>query len=175
MIASTVLAAEGFNAADLAASVDDILGQTAILSIASVTPDARSWISIARFAYSEDLRLFFVSPLDTQHSQNLAQNPSVSATVFDSNQSGPKRGVQVFGTCELASGADLEDGIVEFGHRFGWFASAVRSPTDFDALTVHFRLYVVHPDRVKICDEPAFSRDVLVDAVCISSRQDAVL
>lgn len=169
MITSSILMAEGFDSALLAASVDDLLSQTAICSMATVTTRGESWISTARFSYAEDIRLFFISSAETQHSLNLARNPSIAVAVFDSDQIGLKRGLQIFGSCGIARGTDLEEGVVGFGRRFDWFARVVGSPSDLNAKEIHFQLYVVRPSRVKICDEPAFGSDVIVEALCDSS------
>jgi len=177
-----VARAEPYSGEALACSLDEILGATSLYSMASIVSTGESWINTAFFAYSDDLRLYFVSLPDAQHARNIAGNPSVAVSVCDTGQRGPKRGLQLFGTCVVARDGELDRGTEVGGRRFAWLAAMEPALTEPDAPAgpPQPRLFVVHPRTVKIFDELRFGQDVWITAAVaagaspVSSKAEAI-
>ena len=148
--------AEGPDPEQLAARVEAILESTAHGTLATVTPDGQAWANTIRYTYDDGLRLYFVSSPTTQHAENIAVHPSVALSVFDSSQRGPKRGLQLFGTCSLAEGDAFEQGYALMRARFDWFRLLAPVSSDLQKDDAHVRLYVVSTEHAKVLDEDAF-------------------
>ena len=78
--------------------VKEALDRTEFMALSTVT-DAQSWISPIAFAYNETMDLFFISMIDSRHSQNILANPDVSAAIFKTERfpGGDVLGIQLRG------------------------------------------------------------------------------
>lgn len=97
---------------NLRTSVFKILAENTLCSMATVTSNNLAHISTAYFSYSGAVELYFWSHPHSLHCRNLMQNPSMAVAVFSSSQkwTGPDKGLQLFGTCGVASGAQAKKG-----------------------------------------------------------------
>jgi len=132
-----------------------VLQDSVLCSIATVTLEGRAHINTAYFSYSDGLTLYFLSHPSSLHCRNLSGNPSMAITVFSSAQQWEEsgdRGVQLFGTCERATGSSADEAEQCYARRFpaypGWKA-ALRD----DDLARQYRLYQFTVTTVKILDE----------------------
>ena len=55
-------------------------------SLATVSPDGRPWNSPLLIAFDAELRFYWSSQVDAEHSRNIAVRPDVFLVVFDSTQ-----------------------------------------------------------------------------------------
>lgn len=142
-------------------SINEILSSNTLFSMASIKDKSKSWVNTVYFAYGDQLVFYFLTPPTAQHSKNIEANNSVAVSVFDSHQAvtGKKRGLQIFGTCHLARGQEVKEGIKVYGSRFPSFASRVHSANDFEKLKMESRIYVVIPHMIKIFDEVIFGEE----------------
>ncbi|HJZ86050.1 MAG TPA: pyridoxamine 5'-phosphate oxidase family protein [Polyangia bacterium] len=133
----------------LRARVLDILASNRLCSIATVTADRRAHIHTAYFCFSSQLDLFFLSHPSALHCRNLATHRSAAATVFSSAQtwSGPDRGLQLFGTCAPATGAERL-----YARRFPAYTAS------------EYRFYRFRPRQLKLLDEAEFGDGIFVTA-----------
>jgi uncharacterized protein YhbP (UPF0306 family) len=89
------------SANDINQSLNEILAANKLLSMATVTPQNNSWINTAYYAYDNFLNIYIVTYPSAQHSKNAEYNSTCAISIFDSHhESGPKRGVQLFGAIE---------------------------------------------------------------------------
>jgi uncharacterized protein YhbP (UPF0306 family) len=150
---------------DLNCSLQAILESTELLSLATVNGSS-AWINTAFYCYNDSLDLFFLSEPTTQHSKNLEANPSVAATIFESQQPwgpGKLRGLQIFGDCRCAVDQDLVEGTHLYMTRFPPVQQWIKSPDDFDKGIINSRIYVLHPTRAKLFDESTFGTEIFIN------------
>jgi uncharacterized protein YhbP (UPF0306 family) len=85
-------------------SIERLLAENELCSIASITAKGRAHINTVYFCYSGELELYFLSHPKALHCQNILSNPSMAIAIFPSNQTWgkPDRGLQLFGICKQA-------------------------------------------------------------------------
>ncbi len=149
----------------LLASVRRILQESLLGAIATVAPDYRAHINIAYVAYTDDLRLCFLSHPNSRHCRNLDTNSSMAVSVFQSAQAwgGPDRGVQLFGSCHMATGNEAANAVQVYGERFGQYRKWAASLAEADEGR-EYRLFWFVAAEVKVSDEQQFGDGVLVTA-----------
>ncbi len=147
------------------ASVHRILESSVLCSIATLTPDDRAHINIAYVAYTEDLRLCFLSHPSAHHCRNLDSNPSTAISIYHSVQQwgGPDRGLQLFGSSRVATGSDVVSAVQVYGQRFPAYQQWITSLPEKDPGR-EYRLYWFSSRTLQISDENEFGDGVLVTA-----------
>lgn len=55
------------------------------LTLGTINADGSPWTTPLYFAYDDELCLYWVSPKNAQHSENIRKNPLASLVVFDSH------------------------------------------------------------------------------------------
>ena len=142
-------------------SVLRILDENDLCSMATVTGPGEPHVNTAHFCYSTGLVVYFLSHPGARHCRNLTHSPSVALTVFSSAQrwGRPGRGVQLFGTCGPARGADLREAHRLYAKRFPayrrWKAGAGKGDAG-----AQYRFYRVRVGSVKLMDERAIGDGV---------------
>jgi len=144
-------------------SFSRILVDSVLCSIATVSPHGRAHINTAYFSFTRNFDLYFLSHPASAHCRNLAANPSMAMAVFSSQQSwgGPDRGLQLFGSCHQARGAQAKRAARSYGGRFRKYETWKSRPKADDP-TREYRLYRFVPKHVKVFDEKAFGEAVFV-------------
>jgi uncharacterized protein len=151
-------------------SLRGILEDTILFTLATLERDkdgtVNPWTNTAYFAWTEDFRLHFLSPPSSRHCRNIADNPSIALTVFDTRQSGEggKVGLQAAGRCARSTGSQLEKALRSYQARFDGFDKVIAEPADFDKTAMESRLYTVTLTSVKVFDEPAFGEEHWIEA-----------
>ena len=146
-------------------SARKILEGSVLCSIATVSPDNRAHINIAYAAYTEDLRLCFLSHPTAHHCRNLDSNASMAISIYHSAQKwgGLDRGLQLFGNSCAATGPDALSAAQVYGRRFPSYQQWTNSLTEEDPGR-EYRLYWFSTARLKISDELEFGNGVFVTA-----------
>jgi hypothetical protein len=134
----------------------DLLDASTLCAISTVSPQGRPHVNTAYFAWDDDLRLAWLSDPRARHSRNIGPRGAAAVVVYDSSQrwGGPDRGIQLFGSAAVASGAPVDAERIYAG-RFAGF-----SLEEF----ADYRLYVFRPRRIKLFDEPSLGAGVFVTA-----------
>ncbi len=149
-------------------SVADILEDSPLCSMATIGPRGQAHINTAYFAYSPRLEVFFLSDPTSLHCRNVARNPAMAMTIFDSRQvwGGSDRGMQLFGTCREARGPHRRNAERTYARRFPPYAKWMRGPTAQEKRQAEqlrsYTFYRFVPSRVKILNEPVFGGGVFV-------------
>lgn len=142
-------------------SLNEILSNNILLSMASIKEEKYSWIHTAFYAYSSKLRFYYVSPPSAQHSKNIDQNQSVAVSIFDTHQNptDQKSGLQIFGMCRRATGEEVAEGLTLYSERFPWLSKYIKTPDDFDKGILESKLYIITPHTIKMLDEAVFGEE----------------
>lgn len=157
------LSAPNYDSSKLKESVEDILGQTKLLSMATASLKASEpWINSAYFAYDEDLKLYIVTYPDSKHMKNLDENNQISLVIFDTNQDGQlKQGLQLAGMCRRVEKSEQDTAIKVWGSR-------IMGRDQVEGLLVDYKTweskpYIIKIDYVKIFDEKRFGSETWVE------------
>jgi len=151
-------------------SIARILGENVLCSMATIGPRGRAHVNTAYYCFSPDLKLYFLSDPGSRHCMNLARSPSMAIAVFRSSQvwGKPDRGLQLFGTCSEARGADRTAAERLYGRRFPAYAKAMGAASRNTQREAQFRrsyrFYRFVPREVKVLDERVFGGGVFVIA-----------
>ena len=143
-------------------SVFRVLTANNLCSIATLSRGNQAHINTAFFAYSPLLELYFLSDPESLHCRNLAANPAMAMTIFDSRQrwEDPGKGIQLFGTAHQARGPRSRRAEAVYGARFPAFARWLQGKSQTERRqAARLRSYVFFgflPKRVKILDEAEF-------------------
>jgi uncharacterized protein YhbP (UPF0306 family) len=142
---------------DLAESITDILDDHFILAMATVH-HGEAYINSAHFAYNDRLEMVIFTHPYSEHSQNLAVNPSVAVSVWKRPEAWGMnlQGVQLFGTCEIADDHELQAAIDTYKARFPAFGHIIQSAEDLERGITDLRLYVIKIAEIKLIDEHRF-------------------
>lgn len=147
------------------ASVYRILEDSVLCSMATVTSHNRAHINIAYVAHTDDLRLCFLSHPSARHCHNLLTNPSMAISVFRSTQdwTGPDRGLQLFGSCHMATPDESASASQVYGRRFAQYEKwAASLPERAPGREYHF--FWFDAEELKLLDEREFGEAVFVTA-----------
>lgn len=145
-------------------SIQSILETNSLMSVATITEGERSHIHTAYFCFNSHLELFSLTEPFRQHSVNVKSNPSVAVAVYDSHQlwDEPKRGLQLFGECQLAQGKKLAESFMLYAQRFSGLKKWVQHADDILNNVIESRFYVITVNSIKIFDEPQLGSEVWV-------------
>jgi uncharacterized protein YhbP (UPF0306 family) len=145
-------------------SVERILDETPLCSMATLSPRIRPHINVAYFAFSRSFELFFVSDPDSLHCRNLARHPWMSIAVYSTRQTWgrPDRGVQLAGTCRQARGEARQLGERCYSGRFPRYRTMLKVSDGIPF--ARYRLYRFVPSILKVLDERELGDGVLVTA-----------
>src|SRR5512136_2887988 len=84
----------------------EILGDNTLCAIATADLDSGSpYIWTAYYCFTDDLRLYVLTPPQTRHARQSESNPATAVAVYDARQpwGTPKRGLQLLGRAALTS------------------------------------------------------------------------
>jgi uncharacterized protein YhbP (UPF0306 family) len=156
---SVILLSPDYPSERLYNSTARLLAANTLCSIATQRENGEVHINTAFFGFSDDLDLYFLSNPASVHCRNLSRSPQVAIAVFDSHQiwGEAHKGLQLFGTCCLASGIEEKLARELYSSRFPQYI-------EFRDRLSHLRFYRFITTAVKILDEDEFGEEVLVSA-----------
>jgi uncharacterized protein YhbP (UPF0306 family) len=150
----------------IVASIESILKNNKLCSIATATTDGKPHINTAFFVYDSQWNMYIMSNPATQHSINLSKDQCCSVAIADSHQlpnSSGLVGVQLFGSAEQLSGAAAARAFALYAKRFAWVMPWAKTYRNMEKIT-RSRFYKFAPTSARILDEPTFGEDNYVDA-----------
>jgi hypothetical protein len=93
--------------AELKARFKQFLAAHTTLTLATLADDGRPQAAPLFFAEMDDLSLIFISEQRVRHSQNVARDGRIAATIYvDGQQWQQIQGIQLEGSCAALSGAE---------------------------------------------------------------------
>lgn len=154
----------------LRSTITRILKDTELCSMATLDRRNRPHINTAYFSYRglDDLEIFFLSDIESNHCKNLSRNPSMAMTIFRSNQAwdGPGRGLQLFGACARTESELARKAEKVYSKRFPsyakWMSSTRRDEKKLGEQLLSYRFYRFLPRRVKVLDEAVYGGAVFI-------------
>jgi uncharacterized protein YhbP (UPF0306 family) len=158
------LSATSIAASRVRRSVEQILNENVLCSMATLAPARRPHINIAYFTFSSSLELFFLSDPQSVHCRNVVRQPWMSIAVYSTRQEWGKRdrGLQLTGTCRQTRGSVRELAQRNYSRRFPRYRQFVSDAAG--SSFARYRLYRFVPSRLKVLDERALGDGVLVTA-----------
>jgi uncharacterized protein YhbP (UPF0306 family) len=146
-----------YSAARIQAVARKLMNASTLCSLATVSSGRRAHINHMYFAWSDSFEVFWASDPESVHSRNLAKNSSAAVTIYDSHQTWgrPDRGIQLFGTGDLAGARATRLAELAYSKRFRSY-----DPEEAD----FYPFYRFRPRSVKLFDERALGGGTLVSA-----------
>lgn len=156
----------------IAKSVARILEATQLCSMATVSEGNISHINTAFFCYDDRLDIYFVSQVSSVHTQNIARNPSMAVSIFDTHQPWDdwKMGLQFFGTARSSDKHEFKHGGELYKERFPDYKKWLHSLGRAVAKSAVPPFFVFRATRVKILDEEDFGEETFVEATIIRDK-----
>lgn len=110
------------------------------------------------YAVDDELNLYFVSPEETEHVQNIKKNNQVAVTVADSRQknSDDKVGLQIKGSASEVSGIETLKVAVKIWNVANPGAESVINFNNIKDKVINSRLYKITPQRIKFFNEALY-------------------
>lgn len=132
--------------------VRHILETGYLMSLATVDA-AGPWVADVIYVYDQDYRLYWLSHLDTRHSQAIRANGAVAASITLSNVAGkPNIGLQLAGTAQELAGDNLDWATQHLQKR----RKATRPYQLGDIIKPKHAWYGLAPDYFDVIYEPEF-------------------
>lgn len=146
-------------------SVYQLLAENMLCSMASITTEGSAHINTAYFAYTPDLKIYFLSHPNALHCQNMLSNPSMALAIFSSNQTWGRsdRGLQLFGMGNQVTGREASKADRVYGKRFAKYAAWKANLTS-DSAGRDYRLYRFITFELKVFDEKELGTGLFVVA-----------
>jgi hypothetical protein len=124
----------------------EVIKKIEYLNIASITPDGMPWNSPVYTVYDQDLNFHWLSWKENQHSLNVANNPNVFVTLYDSTvPCSTGFGVYMKGKVQVVTNPiHLAKCLITFYNRRN------RSPRDVKEFLTSYprRLYMFTPEQI---------------------------
>jgi uncharacterized protein YhbP (UPF0306 family) len=151
-----------YDGSKLQTSIVEIINSVPLWSMSTVNGDQTAHINTAYFCFDDDFKFYCLTSPSTRHSENVHRNDSAAVSIFDTDQpwgENPLRGLQIFGTCKLASGLNEEAALREYGHRFPTYLTWVNSLTKGEKDDLESKFYCFTPTSLKLLDEKRFGEE----------------
>jgi uncharacterized protein YhbP (UPF0306 family) len=133
----------------------EFLQSQRILSISKVDDGGTPYATPLFVGLSDDLKLYFVSPKDAEHSQHLLQNSTVAFSMAWHLQGdfSNRKGVQGKGTCQLAESEEIEIGVSLHNKNYPQFAERITPDYIREGNSA---IWVIEPKWIKYWDDELY-------------------
>jgi len=146
--------------ATVAESVEAIVAQTTVLSLATSGEPGEAHANMAFFALGPAFDLFFVSEPSTRHGRNVADRPRASAAIWLSPPEYGEhlQGMQLTGECAIARDEVAAAAFTAYSGRFPSFGRDPAMRESYLAGTAASSLYRLRVKSLTLVDEPRLGR-----------------
>jgi len=153
--------------------IDDVTSlvfESSFMTLATTDGGGVPWVSPVEFVCDEELRFYWVSPVDARHSQNVRANPRVALSIYDCTYV-PLRGQPTAlygeGSVEEFRRSDLEQVLPSIERWISWRDAERQTPRPRDPDRFKpdspwrfyrldpVQLYALHPDGHPVHGMPA--------------------
>ena len=134
----------------------EFLKKQKLMTIASC--EGGIWIASVYYGVDDDLRIYFISPMDAKHSKQILQSSEIAFAVawYDTKNPGNRKAVQGLGTCTMAeSEKDIRKGMQLHNRNFPQFADRL-TPEYLLANDQGTRVWIVAPKYVKFWNDELY-------------------
>ena len=109
-----------------------IIDENNYMVIATSGEDSTPWAAPVFYAYDKRYNLYFISAIDSRHAKDIAENPRVAVSIFNSTQNiGLSDGMQIEGRASEVNGAELKKALAVYMLRL-YSGMAVPQRREFD-------------------------------------------
>jgi uncharacterized protein YhbP (UPF0306 family) len=144
---------------DLQASLREFLEQHDTMTLATIGPDREPRAAAVFYAVREELVLYFLSNPASRHSENLARDSRVAATIQRDGQPWQEiRGLQIEGTAQLVTDErEIGQAARVFAARFAFLQglladSESHGPPELQGPLQNSRFFVLRPSWIRLID-----------------------
>jgi uncharacterized protein YhbP (UPF0306 family) len=132
--------------------VEAVLRANPLCTLATACPDGRPYVSVAFYAWTDDLELILMSSPTSTHGTNIEHDSRVAVSICDSAQRMRDQlvGLQLTGTMSQADGLRAVRTTAQFGRRFHSELQGMRGQSL--GAVANLRPYLVVPNEVKLTD-----------------------
>ncbi|PJA14476.1 hypothetical protein CO112_00280 [Candidatus Dojkabacteria bacterium CG_4_9_14_3_um_filter_150_Dojkabacteria_WS6_41_13] len=132
-----------------------------VISVATTNSDGTSWIFNAFYSVTKKGELFFISDPKARHSNNIADNPKVSFSVYwiDEKDMWNRKAIQGEGECHIVSNP-IAIGALVVNH-FKFFPTWKKWMTKKDMVQklLETRSYLITPTFMKFWNDELYGED----------------
>ncbi len=122
-----------------------------VMTLATTGP-AGLWAA-AVFYVNDGFTLYFLSAPGTRHSQNIAAQPGVAATIQEDYKDWPEiKGIQLEGQVYQIKGTEKATTIALYGAKFPVIGNVSKAPTEIIKAMSKIGWYKVEPERLYFID-----------------------
>ncbi len=127
--------------------VHELLNSVSTLTLATTNPEGTPHAAPVYFVPDEELNLYFFSEAQSQHSQEILQNPIVAAAIYPECDGWQAiRGLQLRGRVDLVESGDLWDQTWQLYKTKFPFVKALK------AIVAKNQMYVFVPSWIRLVD-----------------------
>ena len=147
---------------DVLVSINSILSETSLCSLATVDNHGKPWINTIFFAVDEQLGLIWLTPPATQHSKNIHNESSIAIAVYSTEQAWDKskRGLQLAGEANRLEGQGESSAFETYVKRYPHLLTMVAHSQNMDG--IESRFYNCQLRSFKLFDEVTFGSEVWI-------------
>lgn len=130
-----------------------------VMALASHNEDV--WITNIYYGTDENLNIFFISPLDTKHSQQILQNPQVAFSLYwhAEKSFAIRAGVQGIGICNLVEDkTEIALGISLHNKNYPEFAERITEEW-INTPENKSKVWKITPKKIKYWDDELYGEE----------------
>lgn len=122
-----------------------------VMTLATSGPEGL-WAA-AVFYVNDGFTLYFLSAPTTRHSQNIAAQPKIAATIQEDYKDWPEiKGIQLEGKAQQIKGREQAAAIVRYGQKFPIVGNLTKAPAEIARAMSKIGWYKVVPERLYFID-----------------------
>ena len=136
--------------------VVEFLKSQRLMAIASC--EGGIWIANVYYGMDEGAKIYFISPLDTKHSQQILKSPDVAFSIawYDKQSPGNRKAVQGTGLCKLVENEDeIRKGIQVHNEVFHEFKE-VLTPEYLLSDENDTKVWILEPRHIKFWNDELY-------------------
>ena len=122
-----------------------------VMNLATSGPEGL-WAA-AVFYVNDGFTLYFLSAPTTRHSQNIAAQPEIAATIQEDYKDWPEiKGIQLEGKAQRIKGTEQAATIIRYGRKFPVVGNLSKAPAEIARAMSKIAWYKVVPERLYFID-----------------------
>lgn len=132
--------------------IEKALDEGYLMSLGTVD-ESGPWVADVIFVHDDDLNLYWISDLDTRHSQAVIDHPLVAASITVSDRPGTEFGLQLSGRASRIRGLHLPLAVQH------WTKRGKPAPKKEEILYTNHSWYRFVPEAIELIYQPEYGFD----------------
>ena len=137
----------------------EFLKNQRLMAIASC--EGGIWVANIYYGIDDDSRIYFISPTDTRHSQQIMKSPDVAFSVawYDEESPGNRKAVQGLGVCTVAEKEeDIRKGVYLHNENFPEFMQTL-TPEYLLSSKNDTKVWILKPRYIKFWNDELYGEE----------------